>query len=192
MIMRKRNKGITLIALIITIVILLILVAVSINLVVNNKLFDSAENAVTETNNKIGQQEKDVNYLMEEWDKINIESDDTTQLSNTDILPETPTSPENSGSGNTGESTGESGEGTTSTIIQFTIEGTSYETENGLSWAEWCVSEYNIDEFYVSGFYVYDSLGRKVFHVNDGQFVEGEDIILEQEDYSYTDSSSSN
>ena len=50
----KENKGITLIALIITIVILLILLAVSIDLVIDGKIFTSAEKAVNGTNEKVG------------------------------------------------------------------------------------------------------------------------------------------
>ena len=50
----RKNKGITLIALIITIVILLILLAVSIDLVIDGKIFTSAEKAVNGTNEKVG------------------------------------------------------------------------------------------------------------------------------------------
>ena len=41
----KRNKGITLIALIITIIIMLILCATTITLVINSELFDTAKKA---------------------------------------------------------------------------------------------------------------------------------------------------
>ena len=44
---QKSNKGITLIALIITIIILLILAVVSIRLVMNNGIINKAEKAVT-------------------------------------------------------------------------------------------------------------------------------------------------
>ena len=53
----KENKGITLIALIITIILLLILVGVSINLAIKGNLFGSAEKAVSGTNDKVAQEQ---------------------------------------------------------------------------------------------------------------------------------------
>ena len=61
----RKNKGITLIALIITIVILLILLAVSIDLVIDGKIFISAEKAVNGTNEKVAQQQGRVDELMD-------------------------------------------------------------------------------------------------------------------------------
>ena len=49
----RQNKGITLIALVITIIVMLILVAVTINMAVNGGLFDYAGKAVSETQNAI-------------------------------------------------------------------------------------------------------------------------------------------
>ena len=66
----KENKGITLIALIITIVILLILLAVSIDLVIDGKIFNSAEKAVNGTNAKVAQEQTRIDELMEEWNRI--------------------------------------------------------------------------------------------------------------------------
>ena len=60
----KENTGITLIALIITIVIMLILVAVSIDLIIDGKIFTSAEKAVNGTNEKVAQQQGRVDELM--------------------------------------------------------------------------------------------------------------------------------
>ena len=54
-----KNKGITLIALIITIIVMLILVAVTINMAVNGGLFEKAEQAVGETQNEVNK-EKDL------------------------------------------------------------------------------------------------------------------------------------
>lgn len=45
----KKEKGITLIALVITIIVMLILVSVTISMAVNGGLFGYAQNAVTET-----------------------------------------------------------------------------------------------------------------------------------------------
>ena len=66
----KENKGITLIALIITIILLLILVGVSINLAIKGNLFGSAEKAVSGTNDKVAQEQTRVDELMEEWNKL--------------------------------------------------------------------------------------------------------------------------
>ena len=60
----RKNKGITLIALIITIVILLILLAVSVYLIIDGKIFTSAEKAVNGTNEKVAQQQGRVDELM--------------------------------------------------------------------------------------------------------------------------------
>ena len=66
----ERNKGITLIALIITIIILLILVGVSINLAIKGDLFGSAEKAVKGTNDKTAQEQTRVDELMGELGRV--------------------------------------------------------------------------------------------------------------------------
>ena len=66
----EQNKGITLIALIITIIILLILVGVSINLAIKGDLFGSAKKAVSGTNAKVNEQQTRVDELMGELDKV--------------------------------------------------------------------------------------------------------------------------
>ena len=37
------------------------------------------------------------------------------------------------------------------TIINFTIEGVSYQAEEGMTWAQWVGSAYNEDGFYLQG-----------------------------------------
>ena len=69
----KKNKGITLIALIITIILLLILVGVSINLAIKGNLFSSAEKAVSATNDKVGKQQSIIDELMDEFDAMEAE-----------------------------------------------------------------------------------------------------------------------
>ena len=69
----KKNKGITLIALIITIILLLILVGVSINLAIKGNLFGSAEKAVSATNDKVGKQQSIIDELMDEFDAMEAE-----------------------------------------------------------------------------------------------------------------------
>ena len=66
----KKNQGITLIALIITIIIMLILVAVTIDVVVDGKLFDTAKDAVEQTNNKVGEEQNRVDELMGELENV--------------------------------------------------------------------------------------------------------------------------
>ena len=66
----KKNKVITLIALIITIIILLILVGVSVNLLIKGDLFGSAEKAVSGTNDKVAQEQTRVDELMGELERV--------------------------------------------------------------------------------------------------------------------------
>ena len=66
----RKNQGITLIALIITIIIMLILVAVTIDVVIDGKLFDTAKDAVGQTNNKVGEEQNRVDELMGELENV--------------------------------------------------------------------------------------------------------------------------
>ena len=68
----KKCKGITLIALIITIILLLILVGVSINLAIKGDLFGSAEKAVNGTNAKVEQEQSRVDELMGQLDRVQV------------------------------------------------------------------------------------------------------------------------
>lgn len=68
----RKNKGITLIALIITIIILLILVGVSLNLIIKGDLFGSAEKAVNGTNAKVEEEQSRVDELMDKLDKVQV------------------------------------------------------------------------------------------------------------------------
>ena len=78
----KINKGITLIALIITIIILLILVGVSINLAIKGDLFGSAEKAVNGTNAKVEEQQTAVDELMGELDEVEKEIEEQEKQMN--------------------------------------------------------------------------------------------------------------
>ena len=66
----EQKRGITLIALIITIIILLILVGVSVNLLIKGDLFGSAEKAVAGTNDKTAQEQSRVDELMDELGRV--------------------------------------------------------------------------------------------------------------------------
>ena len=72
----KKNKGITLIALIITIIVMLILVAVAIDVAIDGKLFDTAKDAVDKTNDKVGETQNRVDELMGELENVSTPSDD--------------------------------------------------------------------------------------------------------------------
>ena len=65
----RKNKGITLIALILTIVIMLILLAVGASYIINDNLIGRADNTVKAANNKINQQQTIVDDLMGELNK---------------------------------------------------------------------------------------------------------------------------
>ena len=71
----KKNKGITLIALILTIVIMLILLAVGASYIINDNLIGRADNTVKAANNKINQQQTIVDDLMGEFDKYSVAHD---------------------------------------------------------------------------------------------------------------------
>ena len=49
--------------------------------------------------------------------------------------------------------------------ITFTIEGTSYTAEDGMTWGEWCDSDYNTTSFAVSGTYVKNGNGMYIVDV---------------------------
>ena len=68
----KENKGITLVALIITVIILLILSAITIDIAIDGKLFDRSKETVGEANNKLGEEQNRVDGLINEWDNLEI------------------------------------------------------------------------------------------------------------------------
>ena len=68
----KSNKGITLVALIITVIILLILSAITIDIAIDGKLFDKSQETVSEANNKLGEEQNRVDGLINEWDNLEI------------------------------------------------------------------------------------------------------------------------
>lgn len=64
----------------------------------------------------------------------------------------------------------------TITLISFTIDGTTYQAEEGMTWAEWVESEYNIGGYYAYGIYVRASNGR---YLQTGTTnVEVSDVII--------------
>ncbi len=73
----RKEKGITLIALIMTIILLLILVGVSLNLLIKGDLFGSAEKAVSGTNAKVEEQQTRVDELMGQMDRASVFAEGT-------------------------------------------------------------------------------------------------------------------
>ncbi len=69
----KKNRGITLIALIITVILLLILVGVSVNVIIKGNLFSNAQKAVDGTNAKVNEQQTIMDELMNEWDEMEVD-----------------------------------------------------------------------------------------------------------------------
>lgn len=66
----KRNKGITLIALIITIIITLILIGVGVDYIFDTEIFEETNRAVDETNNRTSQEQERVDDLMSELNSL--------------------------------------------------------------------------------------------------------------------------
>ena len=66
----KNNKGITLVALVITIIILLILAMVSISLVMNTRIINHANNAVTSYKEAEENEQKQLNAIVDEIGKL--------------------------------------------------------------------------------------------------------------------------
>ena len=114
-----KQKGITLIALIITIVILLILATVTIDVAIDGKLFDTAKDAVDRTNDRVAEEQGTIDELMNEWDKLQ---------ENTEENPNTNTGGENnniSGEGNNNEGGGGEIIDNTPPIVTVTVQGTT-------------------------------------------------------------------
>lgn len=53
-------------------------------------------------------------------------------------------------------------------LISFTIEGTSYQAEKGMTWSEWVESDYNngIDKYRISGNYIYRAPGMTMYYIS--------------------------
>lgn len=66
----KKNVGITLIALIITVIVIIILTGVTVDLVIDKGLFDSVEKAESKTNKKVQKQQSRVDNIKNEMDEI--------------------------------------------------------------------------------------------------------------------------
>ena len=66
----KKQKGITLIVLIITIILLLIIAGVTIDVAIDGKLFDKAQEAVDRTNDRVSQEDEVIDEIMSDWEEM--------------------------------------------------------------------------------------------------------------------------
>ena len=131
----RNQKGITLVALVITIIVMLILVAVSVTVAINGGLFTQAKEASNKWEDE-SQIEADGNIV-----KVNVNETETTMNIDGAIntLKDRPT---NQTSGTDPE--------TPAATITFTLGGTTY-TTSARSWAEWVagLSQENQESRYV-------------------------------------------
>ena len=68
------------------------------------------------------------------------------------------------------------------TLINFTIDGTAYQAEEGMTWQEWVNSSYNTDGYYVLG-NIINGTGEHDGTVENGT-VGPNDVIVANQDYS--------
>lgn len=83
----KKNQGITLIALIITIIILLILAGIIIDIAIDGKLFDKAQETVKDTNDKLGKDKNRIDGIINEWDDLEVGISGNTSGNETEDTP---------------------------------------------------------------------------------------------------------
>ena len=117
----KQEKGITLIALVITIVVLLILAGVSVNALFGNSgIIQKAQNAQNKMNKATENDQKEINEL-NNWIENHVNGTESV---------DTPDE---------------------STKISFTIDNVTYQAEEGMTWSQWAESAYNTIDIYDAG-----------------------------------------
>ena len=120
----KQERGITLIALVVTIVVLLILAGVSINALFGNSgIIEKAKEAQNKMDKAVENDQEGINEL-NQW-------------------------LENQVNGTSGENTTDTP--SQKKIISFTIGNIAYQAEEGMKWGEWVESEYNTRGFEIEG-----------------------------------------
>lgn len=70
------------------------------------------------------------------------------------------------------------------TLISFTIQGTSYQAESGMTWGEWVNSTYNTSNYTVDNDAIRYPFTQPVFVFKDSQLVLSSDIVLANTAYS--------
>lgn len=69
-------------------------------------------------------------------------------------------------------------------LIPFTINGTSYQAEDGMDWREWCDSNYNTNGYHPYYTNVYDSTNSYAVSYNNS-WVELTDVIVNNRTYAH-------
>ena len=65
--------------------------------------------------------------------------------------------------------------------MAFTIDGTSYQAEEGMTWEEWIKSSYNVDGFIIHG----TTIEKSTTVAYNGAWVHTTDIIISGATYVY-------
>ena len=72
-------------------------------------------------------------------------------------------------------------------LITFTIDGTTYQAIDGMTWGEWCNSDYNAEGFYIYNSYVFFNTGKKCISNNQSSSslnaAKSTDVILVSHEY---------
>lgn len=74
-------------------------------------------------------------------------------------------------------------------LISFTIDGTSYQAEEGMTWGEWVESDYNTGPWVASGGYITD--GGMVKILKDGSYARTTTLIIADAAYTLSHSGGS-
>ena len=67
-------------------------------------------------------------------------------------------------------------------VFEFFLDIVYYQAEEGMTWAEWCDSKYNVDGWYVSDNMIYDSYGE-CYVMRKTKLIKPSDIIDNNSDY---------
>lgn len=68
-------------------------------------------------------------------------------------------------------------------LISFTIAGTTYQAEEGMTWQQWVASSYNTDGYYVSGTNINSKNGKVYVDENLTRPVLSTDVIISGQRY---------
>ena len=74
----------------------------------------------------------------------------------------------------------------TTELITFTIEGTTYQAVQGMTWEEWVGSKYNIDTYSIGDYANVYREGASVAYEKRGEYVYANDTIIEGYNYAHT------
>lgn len=78
-------------------------------------------------------------------------------------------------------------EGESAKLINFTIDGTSYSAEEGMTWEQWCNSNYNTYGYVIDyNGYIAAGVGHDYVAFSDS-LVESDDVIINNRNYTHHD-----